>query len=375
MSISDIKGQDIPLDWIQRGLQSGRLAHAYIFCGPDGVGKALTAKEFAKLILCHDPQKLATGRADTLESWQDGCGQCKSCKLIDAGTHPDYHLIYKELITLIPGKERHKATEIAIDVIRKGVIEKVGLSPVLGEAKVFVVLEAHRLSRSAQNALLKTLEEPPPGTYIILITDRLSSLLPTIRSRAQIVRFSLLNEDFVRDRLANAGANERDQRFFAKLAPGQLGLALELYELGVYDLNDRLASDLAALELAAASDLAQWAVDQAKQLAEKMQKRASEQELAAGPSENELNRAALRRILALTVGFYHDALRRKLGFDDSWLINVSQVDVINELSQKFTTEQLQQKIDCVRQAQEYLDGNVNQGLLLSGLFARLASQE
>lgn len=365
MSMSDIQHQDHALDILQRGMRSDRLAHGYIFYGPDGVGKTMAAKEFGKVLLCEDRRQAESS------SWQDSCDRCQSCKLVDASTHPDFHEIYKELITLIPGKERHKATELGIDVIRGEVIEKVGLHPALGRAKLFVVREADKLSRSAQNAMLKTLEEPPAGTYVVLLTERLNSLLPTTRSRAHAVRFGLLPDGFVRQRLTDAGADAARQRFFCRLAPGQLGLALELFQLGVYDLNEELGEGLAGLDAATADDFAQRMAERAKDLAEKMQSRVPD-DAPARPSDSERNRAALRRTLGLIGGFYHDALRRRLGFDDNWVANIGQISLIDRIAEPRAVGDLQVKIDQVRDAMVFLGGNVNQNLLLSGLMARLA---
>jgi len=373
VSICDVRHQDKAIEILQLGLHSDRVAHGYIFSGPGGVGKALAAREFARTLLCPNRRTIEPPPGRRPASWYDSCSQCESCRLVTADTHPDYHLIYKELVTLIPGKERHKATELGIDVIRTELIERVGLQPGLGHGKVFIILEAHRLSRSAQNAMLKTLEEPPPGTYIILIAEQLGSLLPTTRSRAQVVQFVLLPDQFVDDRLTEAGAEPSQRRFFSRLVPGQLGLALELFTLGVYDLNERLGRDLAALDLTSSDDLAQWIVDQTKELAEKMQSLAT-QEVKGAPSESELTRAGLRRVLGLIGGFYHDALRRKLGLGESCIINVNHVRFIDELAHRQTVEQLQEKLGHLRDAQTFLDANVNQNLLLAGLLARLADR-
>jgi len=370
VSIFDVKHQDKALETLQLALQSDRLAHAYIFCGPDGVGKTSTAREFAKTIMCSNQKRVPTEDSDKLSYWLDNCGQCRSCKLIDALTHPDYHLIYKELITLIPGRERHKATEIAIDVIRQEIIEKLALRPSFAQAKVFVILEAHRLSRSAQNALLKTLEEPPGGTYLILITERLSGLLPTIRSRAQAVTFGLLDDGFIHERLTQAGADEQHRRFLTRFAPGQLGLALELLKSGAYDLNERIGNDLVALDPAAAADLGEWVLKEAEDLAGRMLTEADPQ-MASLP-ESERFRLAIRRMLAMVGEYYHDALRRKIGLDDSGITNIQQTKFIDSLATRFDSDRLQEKIDHIHQTQIYLDRNVNQKLLVANLFVKLA---
>lgn len=371
MSIFDVKCQDRAIGMLQLGLQNARLAHAQILYGPAGVGKSLAANEFAKLLLCADRQQKTAETSHNASSWQDSCGRCDSCRLMAAGTHPDYHLIYKELISLIPGKERHKARDIGIDVIRQEVLEKVGLRANLSDYKVFVILEAQRLSRSAQNALLKTLEEPPGGTYIILITEQLSALLATIRSRAAVVPFGLVDESLFRSRLAEAGADKRHQQFFSRFVPGQLGVALELFQLGVYDLNMRLGSDLADLAPSRADDMAQWVLEESKGLAGRIRE-VWDQRGGAVASESEANRLALSRVIAIVGEHYRDALKCSVGLADKWLTNSDEVTCVKRIADRHDVAELQEKINQVRRTQTYLDDNVNQTLLVTELFVELA---
>jgi len=373
VSIFDVKYQDRAIDLFQQALKSGRLSHAYIFAGPNGIGKSTTAREFAKLLLCEKPVENEPANSGPKILWRDSCGQCTTCRLVAAGNHPDIHMVYKELITLVPGKEAHKATELGIDVIRQEVIDKVGIKPSAASCKIFIVLEAQLMSRSAQNALLKTLEEPPANTYLFLISEQIGTLLPTIRSRSQTLMFQLLPEHYVVERLRQAGASERESDFFSRFMPGKLGGAMELFRLGVYDLNERLGKDLGALDLAGVDDFAQWLIDESKSLAEKMAKRETQDagELPAKFSESELNRTAVKLMLALTGGFIRDSLRYKLGFPPETLLNKDRPAVIKALAEAHTVEALRSRVQDLNEAERFIDANVNVALTVTDVFNKI----
>jgi DNA polymerase-3 subunit delta' len=365
LSIFEIKYQDRAIERFQQAMAANRLSHAYIFAGPDGVGKSTTASELAQLLLCEQPAQTSHN------GWLDSCSQCTSCKLIPSGNHPDLHLIYKELISTIPGKDKNLATELGIDVIRQEVIEKVGLKPNMGKNKVFIILEAHLLNRSAQNALLKTLEEPPPNTYLFLITEQIGAMLPTIRSRSQTLFFTLLPEPFVVEKLLEAGADEKQSHFLSKFSPGKLGRALELYDLGVYDLNERLGKDIPVVDIAGVDDFAQWFLEQAKVLAEKMVQREQAAGLRAKKSETELNRIAIKLIFALTGSFYRDAIRYKLGFEPETLLNRDRLQAVKALAQRYELDSLTERIRELSEAEVRIDANVNVSLVVTDVLNKL----
>lgn len=150
-------------------MAQGRVAHAYLFCGPAGCGKHTTGLALAAALNC-------------TEAPGEGCGRCASCEKIAAGIHPDVQVL-----------ERQGATQIIpIETIRKQVIPQLGLPPHEGAARVFLIEEAAALPSASANALLKTLEEPPPRTHFVLCTTSPDQLLPTIRSRCQRVTFAAL---------------------------------------------------------------------------------------------------------------------------------------------------------------------------------------
>lgn len=234
-AMQGILGQSKAIAILQSALASDRTHHAWIFHGSEGVGKFTTAIAFARMLLCHDPQTDLAGQ-------REACGFCESCKLIDQpqAAHPDLHVIQKELAaqsSVAPIRAR-KLLSIPVDLIREFIIggetidgkfhdAAASKSPALRHGKVFIIDEAHLLAPVGQNALLKTLEEPPPNTYFILVTHQLDQLLITIRSRCQAVSFASLPDEIINDWLAKNELNltDRETQWFIHFCNGSLGLA------------------------------------------------------------------------------------------------------------------------------------------------------
>ena len=224
MSLRDIFCQDRAIGILQRGWAADRLAHAYIFAGLEGVGKYRTAHEWAKLLLCQNPRL----KKDKSEPFADSCGSCESCTLLEAGSHPDYAYVYKELREYTrDGKDKPPPVDLPIDVIREFLIEPVAIRPARSRRKVFVVSEAEKLNVNSQNALLKVLEEPPHYCTIILLCTRLEQLLPTTKSRCQTIRFGPIDDARIVSQLTGMGLGAKEAAFFARLAQGSLGLACQ----------------------------------------------------------------------------------------------------------------------------------------------------
>jgi len=160
----DIQGHSHITELLRAYCLSGKVPHAFLFAGASGLGKTLMAKEFFKAINC-------------LERSGDSCNKCRSCLKVMAGTHPD-------LTELNPGTRL-----IKVDDVRE-VLADVGLKPFEARMKGIIIEPAEHLGIEGANALLKTLEEPPSSTVIVLISHRPKLLLPTIVSRCQLIRFS-----------------------------------------------------------------------------------------------------------------------------------------------------------------------------------------
>jgi DNA polymerase-3 subunit delta' len=214
---SDVHHQERALSIVRRALAGGRTHHAHLFEGPPGVGKELAGRALAAGLLCEDPQRRPEA---------DACGECRACKLFAAGNHPDFHLIHRGLHKLHPDRSIRagKGLFLAVDVIRHFLIEPSSSSPALGQRRVFLIRDAERMNEGAQNALLKTLEEPPGSGCLILVTSSAERLLPTIRSRCQRVSFDLLPPDYVQARLRElAGVEPGAARTLAAVSQGRLG--------------------------------------------------------------------------------------------------------------------------------------------------------
>lgn len=249
-----ILGQPAALDALRNQLATGRVHHAQIFHGPAGVGKFTTATAFARELLCHDP-------VTDLHGNRQACGVCASCKLFAAleeaedsddptatlsSAHPDLHIITKELALFSDdaSERARKLTSIPVGVIREHLLDPASLAPALNHGKVFIVDEAELLNPTGQNALLKTLEEPTPGTYLILVTSSEHRLLPTIRSRCQRVAFGALDDSAVSRWLSehHADLDEQTAKWVVGFAQGSLGRAslavrFELVEWGTAVLS------------------------------------------------------------------------------------------------------------------------------------------
>jgi DNA polymerase-3 subunit delta' len=232
----DVEGQPRAMRMLQMAYAGGRTPHAWLFYGPAGVGKQMLATRFARLLLCEKPMTVeapALTPADAQRPWHDGCGQCRSCHLIEVGTHPDLHAVYRQLNKFHPDStvQNRKALDISVEVVRHFLLDPVRGRSAMGKAKVYIVQEAELLSTSAHNALLKTLEEPPEDTYIFLLSTARDRLLPTTISRCQPVAFGTLDVQTTARIVAAHGVEPADAAFYAALSEGRPGWGLHLAKM------------------------------------------------------------------------------------------------------------------------------------------------
>lgn len=369
MSLADVGHQGKAQHRLQLAVSRDRVPHAYVFHGPDGVGKEKFAVGLAELLLCDQPvdEVLQGDRAETagIDRLRMGCGLCVACRGLANGTHPDLHLIYRQLSREHPKPEvrRRKALEIGVDVLRHFVIAKVGLTPSLGRAKVFIVREADRITPQAQNALLKTLEEPPGATVIMLLVTALDRLLPTTQSRCQVVRFDALPTDFVEGMLAKMLPDLPAERveWLARLSEGSLGRALGYSEDHVYELNQRLVDGFAQLAGAArVGELVKAWVEESKGLGSLYRKRDRD------ITDTEATRRALKTIFELAATLYADVLRFASG-DRSGAVNKSSIALLEQAAGVISGRDAIEAINRIARAEHELDLNVNTQLCVETL--------
>lgn len=296
---------------LQRALSRDRIPHAYIFHGPEGVGKETLARGMAQLLLCGQSttKQLSPDDASAigLSTIAAGCGQCDDCRTVIAGTHPDLHMIYRQLNREHSDStvRKRKGLELGVDVVREFIIDKVARTPQRGRAKVFIIKEADVLNIEAQNALLKTLEEPPGATYLILLVVGLDYLLPTTQSRCQIVRFQTLPVEFVRARLREMRPNLSDPqlKWYAAFSAGSIGEALQAVDDGLYEISAQLTEVITRTQRRGAAELIKFFTDESKSLGERFSKRDPE------ITDTESARRGLKSLFRLAADHYAAQLR------------------------------------------------------------------
>jgi DNA polymerase III subunit delta' len=252
MPFSEIIAQDRALSPLRSALRRGALHHAYLFGGPEGVGKSRAARLLAQAANCEGPAG-PTGHRD------DPCGACGPCRKIEKGIHPDVLVLAEERVmakagTWEPKSGRSPSKDIVVDQVRDVVDRRLSLRRFEGRRRFVIVDPADAMNPQAQNALLKTLEEPPEDTTLVLVASSPDALLPTIRSRCLRVPFAPLPEETVAARLVAAGHAPEEARLAAALSGGSLGRALALDDEALAAQRDAVLA-AAALE---ADDAGAW---------------------------------------------------------------------------------------------------------------------
>ncbi|KAF0241187.1 MAG: DNA polymerase III delta' subunit, partial [bacterium] len=210
MSLAKLAGNTKIKQWLQQAIKLERLAGSLIFTGQSGVGKQTFALEFAKSLNCLH-----------IDSEFNSCDKCSNCQRITTGQFADTR-------TITPDGQFIKVEQV------RSVIDEVYYRPFEGNYRVYIFESAERMREQAANALLKTLEEPPSTSIIILITSSLDSLLPTIRSRTIKLYFTPLSASVLRNYLDNNYPRpEIEQKLLVSLAQGSIGRALS-FDLAEY---------------------------------------------------------------------------------------------------------------------------------------------
>ncbi|MGQ9654476.1 MAG: DNA polymerase III subunit delta' [Thermodesulfobacteriota bacterium] len=223
MALSDVVGHARPVKILMQTLASGRVAHAYMFAGPDGVGKATLAFNFAKALQCQ-------GRG------VDACDSCVACAKVSRGNHPDVLLVEPQ------------GSQIRIDQIRD-LQRRMVYRPLVGSRRCVIMDRAHDMNLQAANALLKVLEEPPEGNVMILITRSTSVLPPTIVSRCQVIQFSPLSPEEVARCLQDRHGWGREEALrVGSRSNGSVKTAMELRGLPLVAQDEEILDFLSGLE-------------------------------------------------------------------------------------------------------------------------------
>lgn len=223
-TFEEIRGNTPLVEQLRRSAASGRSSHAYLFLGGAGAGKRLIANTFAKALQCEGEKR--------------PCDSCKSCHAFNHGNHPD--VIYFQ-----PLKNGKTYT---IEDVREQLLETVDLKPFQYEKKIYIIEKADTLNIQSQNALLKTLEEPPAHVVFLLLAERAEAFLPTILSRVVVMKIRPLSAETIADYLMQAGHLAEESHILSAYAQGRIGQALELVEdEGFREMRQDILGKLEAL--------------------------------------------------------------------------------------------------------------------------------
>ncbi len=327
MAFKDIKGQERAIEFFRNSVNRDRLAHAYLFAGPDGLGKALVAKTLAKFLNCENPLKEGNLSIDC-------CDRCISCRKIENSNHPDVHWVEAKL----------NAKNISIDQVRS-IQKEISLKPYEGKLKVFIIQEAKNLSDQAANCLLKTLEEPPVLSLIILISTNIEGLLPTIISRCQIIKFCPLKLERLKEILTVDYELQSDYaHFLTAQSEGRIGQALNLKEQDAQIKKNRL-------------------IDQTTQF---------NQRITSVDIFNLKDKKELARQIRYLLNWFRDILIFKAGLATSSIINADRMEEIKSLASFYTFEDLEKILTQMIEAHRLIEQNVNSKIALEVMLVGIA---
>ncbi|HHT9105150.1 MAG TPA: DNA polymerase III subunit delta' [Candidatus Wujingus californicus] len=333
MSFKIISCQDHLLKFFKNAIKNNRLAHAYIFVGQEGIGKTLFSKELAKAIFCKN-------------SSFDACDDCNNCKRVNNDSFPDFFLTVPEENSRVIKIEQLKYLQ-----------EILYIKPIESEYKIAIIQSADRMNEEASNCLLKTLEEPPLYAIIILIVTSLDLVEETVRSRCQIVRFSPLSKDFVKNNLINRfqlNANLAEQ--LALISNGSLERAISLADTQVVQKKNWLINQFYKLEandnLTFSKELFnEWHIKDLDTLEEK--------------------RGLVKELIFSFLMYYRDLLICKVGnlnipiYHDKWN------ELIISKSRSLSVDTLLNILNTIKISLEYLDRNANINLLLENMITNI----
>jgi DNA polymerase-3 subunit delta' len=322
MTFDQILGHERQKEILNRALANGRLAHAYLFSGPDGIGKRLVAMALARAIVCDE---------------QRGCGHCLACRKIDHQNHPDLHILEPD------------GNSLKIEQIRS-FQRDLNLKPLEAPRKICMIEQADTMTVGAANALLKTLEEPRGDTLLILLTAQPNRLLETIRSRCQPLPFTRHPNSRIQAELEKQlGIDSTESHILAALSEGSFKKAFgkdrELY----LEQRRELLKTLTGLSSGSILPL----LDFADQLA--------------------ADKTILVDILEIFQAFYRDVLMALQGRGDEELVNLDLKEKILRVSGRESVATILSKLEALIEVRRQLDRNVNRQLAMEVLLLKLAA--
>jgi DNA polymerase-3 subunit delta' len=321
MSFKNVLGHSRPITLLQRAIRNEKVVNSYLFLGNEGIGKKTVALQFAKALNCLK-EEIERG---------DACDHCTSCKKIDSALHPDVLVIEPEGQT------------IKVDQVRQ-MQRQLAYKPYEGKRRVCILTAADRMAHDIPNTLLKTLEEPPLHTVIILLANNSRFILPTILSRCQLIRFNPLPISLVSKWLMEGkGLNEAEAQLLASLSDGSFGKAIEIQEEIRQIPREELLKDWVGLKSLSFEKMGSW-VDSL-------------------PSQRE----NLLLILEVAKTLLRDLIMLKTLKNGKKLIHADLLNVMESMATNWSLSSLSKRMEILHQTTLAIRANANTGLALEAM--------
>jgi DNA polymerase III subunit delta' len=337
MSWSQILGHQDRIDAFRRIVARKRLAHAYLFVGPPGIGKRRVATELAKALLCE------ASHPQTREKPLDACNQCDACLLVDAGTHPDLFMVSRP----------EEVNEFPIEVMRD-FCRDFSFKSARGHGKVGIIDDADDFNPQSANCFLKTLEEPPPGALLILIGTSLDRQLATIKSRCHMVRFAPLPDAELRTLLEkHAEITPALLDRVVRVSAGSPGQALALADESLWNFRRDLLKGLVQAKVESVA-LGKMFIEFAEE---------------AG-KEGSLQRRRASQALALLVASLMDVLRLQAGTAPR-SAESAELPLLESLAKRADADKILALLERCVETEAHVGRYVQLSLVLEGLMDAL----
>ena len=321
MSFKDVLGHARPIELLQRAIKNDKVGHSYLFLGDEGIGRKFVALQFAKAINCLE------GGSEK----GDACDRCISCKKIDQHLHPDVLFLEPEGQTLKVDQVREMQRDLAY-------------RPYEGKRRVCILIAADRMAPNMSNTLLKTLEEPPLHTVIILLANNSRFMLPTILSRCHPIRFNLLPVPIVSKWLMERkGLSEEEAHLMASLSEGSLGRALEIREEIQKVPREELLRGLVGLKSLSLEKMENWT------------------------DSLPTHRENLLLILEVSKTLLRDLIMVKILKDGSKLIHSDLLKEMDRMAKNWNLPSLLKRMDTLHQTTLAIRSNANTTLALEAM--------
>ena len=328
MSFSEIIGQEDAKSLLKNAVKTGNHSHAYIFSGEKGSGKMMLAEAFATMLQCENPG-------------EDACLECHSCKHALSHNNPD--IIYVR-------REEGKAN-ISVDTVREQIVNDVDIKPYSNKYKIYIVEEAERMNPQAQNAILKTIEEPPEYAIIILLTANHNAFLQTILSRCVLIQMKSINTESIKKILQTKyEIVDYQSQMVATFAQGNIGKAIALAtDSSFNEVKDKVISLCKRASRMEENQIA----DEVKAI-----KEANDSDKKAGDDEKKFQ-GFVEQMLDLITLWFRDVLLYKATLNDNLLLFSENSYDIQEQAQRCSYQGLNNIVDAITETRARLNANVN----------------